>query len=636
MGSSRVAILAGGTGSRLKSRAPTIAKPMVPILGVPLLEHLIMLCRRNGFSDIALLVHHRHETISSYFGDGSAFGVCISYCVERDARGTAGALFDAAVQLADDVLVLYGDTYAEVDLRALWTRHETSGADVTLVLHPNDHPYDSDVVEIDEQQNVKAIHGYPRSDGAKYPNVVNAAMYVIRMASLVGFVPESGIVDLAKHVFPAQLRGGYRLRGYLTPEYIKDMGTPDRLDKVERDVKAGLPDMLAHATQRAAIFFDRDGTLIREIPHLSDPSQVALIAGADTAVRSVNRSGYLAVVVTNQPVVARGDVTFEGLRDIHSELEHLLGVGGAHLDRIYFCPHHPDRGFSGEIPELKVVCNCRKPGTGMIDEAVSSLGISRIRSWMVGDTTADMLAGMRAGLRTILVRSGAAGADKKWPVYPDYVMPDVATAVAWALQGHRLMAGRCASVSFAAKDSRMVLVGGLARAGKSCVAQVLAEQLRSFGRTVHVLPLDGWLKTPESRVEGEMVWGRYQLAALTECIMSVVQSPLRRWLDVPVYDRQARSVQVSQRVSVGPEDILVVEGVPALLSAELCAAADVRVFTWIDENERRERMRVEYAWRGLDEGYVAAILAERDVDEHPFVLQSRENATHVVSGRSES
>ena len=263
MGASRVAILAGGSGSRLKSRAPTVPKPMVPIVGVPLLEHLIGLCRRNGFSDIALLVHHRHETISSYFGDGSEFGVRISYCVERQARGTAGALFDAAARLADDVLVLYGDTYADVDLRALWRYHESSGADVTLVLHPNDHPYDSDVVEIDEQQNIKAIHGYPRPDGARYPNIVNAAMYVIRKASLGGFVPNYGIVDLAKQLFPAQLRGGCRLRGYLTIEYIKDMGTPDRLDKVEHDVLLGLPDMLAHAAQRAAIFLDRDGTLIQ-------------------------------------------------------------------------------------------------------------------------------------------------------------------------------------------------------------------------------------------------------------------------------------------------------------------------------------------------------------------------------------
>ena len=271
----------------------------------------------------------------------------------------------------------------------------------------------------------------------------------------------------------------------------------------------------------------------------------------------------------------------------------------------------------------------------MIDEAVSSLGIARNRSWMVGDSTADVLAGMRAGLTTIQVRTGAAGTDKKWVVRPDYVMPDIATAIAWALEGHRLMAGRCASVSFAARDSRLVLVGGLARAGKSCVAQVLAEQLRSSGRTVHVLSMDGWLKSPESRVEGEMVWGRYQLDVLTECIMSTVRSPLRRWLDVPVYERQVRTVASSQRISIGPEDVLVVEGVPALLSAGLCAAADVRVFTWIDDNERRGRMRVEYAWRGLDEAGVATLLSERDVDEHPFVLQSRVNATHIVSGSSE-
>ena len=239
-----------------------------------------------------------------------------------------------------------------------------------------------------------------------------------------------------------------------------------------------------------------------------------MLPGVPEALQRLNRSGHLAVIVTNQSVVARGDVTFAGLQRIHTRLTYLLGAAHAYVDRIYVCPHHPDGGFPGEFAELKFACTCRKPATGMVDDACSDLQIDRRASWMVGDTTADMEMGRRAGLRTILVRTGHAGQDGRFPFRPDYVVPDLPAAVSWILDGHPAMVRRMAPVAAAALRARMVVIGGLARTGKSSAAQVLREILADLGRTAHVFPLDSWLKPAAERTEGTGVASRYDLDAM--------------------------------------------------------------------------------------------------------------------------
>jgi D,D-heptose 1,7-bisphosphate phosphatase len=128
-----------------------------------------------------------------------------------------------------------------------------------------------------------------------------------------------------------------------------------------------------------------------------------LLPGAAEAVRAINRAGRLAVLITNQPVIARGECTEAGLRQIHNRLEWLLGESHAYLDAIYYCPHHPDSGYPGERPDLKTVCTCRKPATGLLETATRDLNIDVGRSWMVGDSTADMQAAQNFGIRSVLV-----------------------------------------------------------------------------------------------------------------------------------------------------------------------------------------------------------------------------------------
>jgi histidinol-phosphate phosphatase family protein len=630
---SQVAILAGGMGTRLRERCGDLPKPMVPVLGKPVLHHQIELCRKHGFTHIALLVQHRHEKISQYFGDGSAFGVTLSYAIEDEPRGTAGALRDALPMLDDRFLLLYGDTFMDVDLRKLWNAHGASGAVGTLFLHPNDHPQDSDLVDIDAHGAVRSILPYPHPEGLEVRNLVNAALYVLDRTGLEEVTPAEGKADIAKHMFPRMLELGQRLHGYVSPEYIKDMGTPERLDKVERDYIAGLPERLSGRQLRSAVFLDRDGTINREVTHLKLPDQLELLPASASAIRRLNRSGTLAVVITNQPVVARGEVSIEGLYCIHARLESLLGAGGAFLDGLYFCPHHPDKGFPGEVAELKGTCSCRKPETGLIDQACGELGISRQNSWMVGDTTADVEAGRRAGLRTVLLRSGHAGADAKHVVRPDYTAPDLADAVEWILDGHAKLTRRLAPIAIeVSRGRRLVLIGGLARAGKSYAAQVLKELLHALGCQAHVVSLDGWLKPQSGRAEGKGVRERFDLAAAAATISSTASSDTRTVLSEPLYDRFARNAGTQCfEHSVGPDDVLIVEGVPALLMDELLSLPGaIKVYVDVEPDTRNVRLKQDYAWRGTQAAQQAATLAARELDETPIVEQSRSVADFVI------
>ncbi len=625
-------ILAGGQGTRLKERTGGLPKPMAPIAGRPALEHLIVLCRRHGFVRILLLLHHGHTAIEHHFGDGSAFGVTLGCQIETAPRGTAGALRDSLPLLSDTFLVLYGDTFVDVDLRRMWNVHLEHRADATLFVHPNDHPHDSDLVEVDESGLVTALHPYPHAAGGDRDNLVTAGLFVMQKPGLEGTIPAETPSDLAKETVPALLTSGRRLFAYRSPEYIKDFGTPARLDQVERDLRSGVPERLSGRSLRQGVFLDRDGTLNREVQHLKVPDQIELLDGVAAGLRRLNQAGRLAVMITNQAVVARGEVSHEGLQLVHARLSALLGRAGAYLDAIYVCPHHPDSGFPGEVRELKIVCECRKPQTGSLDAACRELLIDRRVSWLVGDTTSDIEAGRRAGLKTMLVRTGCAGGDGKLPFRPDYAAADFSAAVSWILEGHATMSRRLAAVAAAALQARLVAIGGLARSGKSFAAQILKETMRAWGREAHILPLDSWLRPHVERSEGPGVSSRFDSDGLLEMLHPLKGSQGRHDLEVPIYDRARRTMfDQGVRVSIGPDDLLILDGVPALVIEELATLADLRVHIEMPEPSRIELLHADYRWRGESPEAVAALLASRALDETGPVEAARARADFVVA-----
>ena len=190
------------------------------------------------------------------------------------------------------------------------------------------------------------------------------------------------------------------------------MGTPDRFKGVCADFANGTVTAKNLKNKQKAIFLDRDGTINKYVGFLRNIDQFELLPGVAEAVKRINASGYLAIVVTNQPVIARGEVTFGQLQEIHNKMETLLGQEGAYLDGIYFCPHHPDKGFEGEVPELKIDCDCRKPKPGLLLRAAQDFNIDLTRSWMVGDGKNDIQAGQNAGCHTSLIGTEDFGQEK--------------------------------------------------------------------------------------------------------------------------------------------------------------------------------------------------------------------------------
>jgi len=433
MSGKQLIILAGGLGSRLKARLGDLPKPMIPIGGKPLLEHQIELAKRHGFTDIIIFACYRPDIIERHFGDGSRWGVKIVYVIEKEPLGTAGAVLAGFSSLASRFLVLYGDTMINVDLDRIWKAHIGQKAGATLLLHPNDHPLDSDLVETDAEGWIRAFHGRPHPADKFFQNLVNAGLYVINKDALAPLATAPKYLDFGKDLFPAMLAHGVKLYGYNTPEYIKDIGTPQRYDRICTEFERGVIQRSSLSTQQRAVFLDRDGTLNTEIDGVTSAEKFELLPRAAQAIHTLNHHGYRVVLVTNQPIVAKGFCSEVDLQNIHNKLETLLGQEHAFLDRIYYCPHHPDKGFPGERIELKIQCACRKPGPGMILDAVRDLNLDLAASWMIGDTTTDIQTAQNAGVPAILVKTGYAGKDAKYNVKPDFTFDTLEAAADWII-----------------------------------------------------------------------------------------------------------------------------------------------------------------------------------------------------------
>ena len=424
----KAVILAGGKGTRLGGLATRVPKPLVRVHDRPVLEHQIESLRRSGITDIVLAVGHLGDRIAGHFGDGSAFGVHITYLREEQAMGTAGALAGYRDQLAPYAVVLYGDLVVDMDFAQLIGFHAAGPSLCTLVVHPNNHPYDSDLLVLDDKQRVTEMISKKAPRTGSHPNRVNAGIYVLDQRALAGLTPGAP-ADLERDVV-APLIGSGAVTGYRSSEYIRDMGTPDRLRECGEDLARGVVAGRHRRRPQRAIFLDRDGTLNTYVGLLTRPEELEIPAAVPAAIRAVNRAGLLAIVVSNQPVVARNLCTEADVERIHDHLETLLGQERAYVDATFYCPHHPDRGYPEENPAYKIVCSCRKPGTAMVDQAVTQFNIDIGRSYFVGDTTVDIQTGRRAGLRTVLLKTGLAGRDGKYPgVTADLEAEDLAQAV---------------------------------------------------------------------------------------------------------------------------------------------------------------------------------------------------------------
>ncbi|HEY5628772.1 MAG TPA: HAD family hydrolase [Candidatus Limnocylindrales bacterium] len=194
-----------------------------------------------------------------------------------------------------------------------------------------------------------------------------------------------------------------------------------------------------NAIGRPTILFDKDGTLIEDVPYNVDPERIRLAPGARPALRRLADAGFAAAVVTNQTGVARGFFTLRDLDGVRDRMMALLGEQGVELRGFYACPHFP----MGTVAEFAIACDCRKPGGGLVRRAIAELGLVASETWVVGDSWADVAAGRSAGCRTVLV-----GPEWRLGAYlppgrrPEVALPDLAAGIDAILRDHAARASR--------------------------------------------------------------------------------------------------------------------------------------------------------------------------------------------------
>jgi NDP-sugar pyrophosphorylase family protein len=374
----QLVIIAGGKGTRLGLK--DIPKPMVEIDGKPLLEHQINLAKRYGIKDILILSGHLSEVITDYFKDGSDFGVNITHIIEPYPLGTAGSIKMAESLIKDRFIVFYGDIVMDFDLQSFIEFDRSYNSLGTTLVHPNDHPYDSDLVEVDKNNKVTAFHSKPHNPDMYYRNLVNAAVYIFS-PEIFKYIESGKSQDFGKHIFPLIIEKGETLIAYYTPEYIKDMGTPDRFEKVKSDFISGKVARLNKKNKRKAVFLNKS-SIIKNSKLTDDSAE---------AIRKINKSEYLSIVMANNsaedPIMQQ------------KYLDTLLGNEKAYLNDIYFCSTYPEKDYNIDIKS----------------------------SWIIGSKEKDLIAGKSAGYRTALMNS------KENSSYADCYFTNLAQAVDFIL-----------------------------------------------------------------------------------------------------------------------------------------------------------------------------------------------------------
>ena len=396
---SQAVILAGGKATRLSSVNGDSPKILTEINGISILEDQIKQLVGAKVTNILLLLGHgAEEIIAKAQLLESSLEIKINTLEEALPLGTGGAVINAFQlgYLEPFFILIHGDIVFRTEIAKFIEFFENNESQGSIVVHPSSHIFDSDLVELSENQIVRKIHTKPRTFQPLIRNLGNAGIYIFsRELFVLGELLNS---DLDRNLLPRFISSGVKILGYRNVGYIRDMGTVERLNEVKSQLAK-----IESRQKRSAVFLDRDGTLNVHKGHIQDFNEITLYQDAIDLIKRCNQDRILVLIVTNQPVIARGDATYNDLSNIHAKIDILLGEHGAYIDDYLVCPHYPESGFPGEVESLKIQCECRKPKTALVDEAVQRYNIDLDRSMFIGDTWRDFETGLNVGIESLLI-----------------------------------------------------------------------------------------------------------------------------------------------------------------------------------------------------------------------------------------
>jgi D,D-heptose 1,7-bisphosphate phosphatase len=377
----QVIILVGGKGSRLGVRTADTPKPMMGVSGRPFLRLLIDEVARHGFRDIVLLCGYLADRISSVFDNMIVLNARVRCVKELQPMGTGGALKQAEYLLDDQFLLLNGDSFFDFNLLDLQTFAENDAWLCKVALRPLTDTGRYGSVTLDGKRVISFAEKV--TDG---PGLINGGVYMLRREVLdyIHSIPCS----LESEILPKLAAEG-KLFGFAYSRFFIDIGIPEDLHRAQLELPICRP----------TIFFDGDGVLNHDAGYTHRVENFRWISGATEAIKLCNDRGWLVIVATNQAGVARGYHDVDALQRLHAWMQEDLRKVGAHIDAFYYCPHH----LGGELPALAIECDCRKPKTEMLLQALEDWPmVDKGRSSLIGDKLSDIEAANRAGLRGVL------------------------------------------------------------------------------------------------------------------------------------------------------------------------------------------------------------------------------------------
>jgi histidinol-phosphate phosphatase family protein len=389
-------VLAGGRGTR--SADPDRAKLAQQVGGSSLMAWHLQLLEPSEIDEVLVVAGHLGDQVQQLCDDLQHEGLTVRVIHEERQEGTVAALRLAAADAnADSFLVILGDILMSLPVQHLLDDWRASGASVAVAVHPSTHPEDSDAAFPSHDGSVLVV---PKSDARDHvPNMSSAGLFAISRAGLDAY---ADCRDVGSDVLPAAAARG-DLFAFVSSHYFKDTGTPVRLDAARSDIESGAFDRRGDLGPRPALFLDRDGVINPTDPEVHAAADYTLLPGVAEAIATANRAGIPVIIVTNQPGLAKGFMTFDEHQRIRARMDRLLGAQGAFVDDYLFCPHHPESGFVGEVAGLKVACECRKPDIELARQAAERHHLDLPNSVMVGDTDRDLGFARGAGMRFVHV-----------------------------------------------------------------------------------------------------------------------------------------------------------------------------------------------------------------------------------------
>jgi D,D-heptose 1,7-bisphosphate phosphatase len=382
-------ILAGGLGTRLGTLTKVTPKPLLPVSGRPFLETLLREAVRRGFDDIVLLTGYRAEAVNAYLEQSNiaqALNASIRVSVEPQPFGTAGALAHALPLLAEDFLLVNGDTWFDFNWLDLAHLGRQSGCDVSLALRQVDYPDRYETVALEGSR----VIAFRQRNAAVDTGLINGGVYWMRRSVAANVVARLSLeVDVLPRLCKA---GGLAARPY--DGFFIDIGVPETYGIAQQSVPA--------RQYRPAVFLDRDGVLNIDSGYVYNPDEFVWIDGAKAAVKDLNDLGYYVFVVTNQAGIAHGLYEERNFHSLKTWIESELRTQGASIDDWRYCPFHPE----GKVAQFRRAHDWRKPEPGMIRDILKTWPVDLSRSFLIGDKQTDVMAATAAGLPGHLFQGG--------------------------------------------------------------------------------------------------------------------------------------------------------------------------------------------------------------------------------------